>query len=171
MAIDPCKGFTFVRVVKRGNSMGVAPQMKSKGLHAMVLGTALLLCGSSVASLRAQDGNNRSAVRSSYPSGLEVAFEWQYSCPNGRGCSFSCPGSGGASSVTKLSIYLGSIPLNSPDHAAGVFYDFSTMQITHANGFALATGISTLSCQVQGMNLDYSGARDMPTGSTPPASK
>ena len=142
--------------------------MKSKGLHATILGAALLLCGLSVASLRAEDGD-RSTVRPPYPSGLEIAFEWQYSCPSGRGCSFSCPGSGGASSVTKLSMYLGSIPLNGTDHAAGVFYEFSTMQIVRANGFALTTGISTLSCQVQGMNLDYSGARDTPTGSTPAA--
>jgi len=140
--------------------------MKSKGLHATLLGTALLLFGPSVASLQAQDGN-RSAVLSPHPNGLKIAFEWQYSCPNARGCSFSCPGSGGASSVTKLSIYLGSIALNSTDHAAGIFYDFSTVQITHANGFALTTGISTLSCQVQGMNLDYSGAGDRPTATTP----
>jgi hypothetical protein len=96
---------------------------------------------------------------------LEIAFEWQYSCPNGKGCSFSCPGSGGASNVTKLGIYLGAIPLNSTQRAAGVFYEFSTAQIPHANGFAITTGISTLSCQVQGMNLDFSGSKDV-AGST-----
>jgi hypothetical protein len=131
--------------------------MRSKGFYALIAVVALLI--GSVTSLRAEDGKSVSA-EPSHPSGLEIAFEWQYSCPNGRGCSFSCPGSGGASNVTKLSIYLGAIALHSTDQAAGVFYEFSTMQIPRANGFALTTGISTLSCQVQGMNLDFSGPKD-----------
>jgi hypothetical protein len=133
--------------------------MKSSGFHAMLLGALLLFCCPSAA-LKAQDGN-KAATESPRLGGLDVAFEWQYSCPNGRGCSFSCPGSGGATSVTKLSLYLGAIALSGTEQAAGVFYEFSTMQIPRANGFALTTGISTLSCQVQGMNLDYSGARDV----------
>jgi len=68
-----------------------------------------------------------------FPSGLEVAFEWQYSCPNGRGCSFSCPGSGGGSNITKLIIYLGAIPVGSTEHAVGVFYEFSTMEMGGQN--------------------------------------
>ena len=137
--------------------------MKFRGFPAELLAGALLLVGSA-ASVRAEDANMAS-VPPAYPSGLEIAFEWQYSCPNGKGCSFSCPGSGGASNVTKLGIYLGAIPLNSTQRAAGVFYEFSTAQISHANGFAITTGISTLSCQVQGMNLDFSGSKDV-TGST-----
>lgn len=136
--------------------------MKSKRFNALIVVSALLIAP--VTSLHAQDGKGVSAGPS-YPSGLEVAFSWQYSCPDGRGCSFSCPGAGGASNVTKLSIYLGAISLHSTDHAAGVFYEFSTMQVPRANGFALTTGISTLSCQVQGMNLDYSGPKDTPTAS------
>jgi hypothetical protein len=138
--------------------------MASKSFHALVLGATLLVVGSLVESPRAQDGK-RLESGPPYPRGSEIAFEWRYSCPNGRGCSFSCPGSGGASNVTKLSIYLGTIPVGKAEHAAGVFYEFSTMQIARANGFALTTGISTLSCQVQGMDLDYSGPRDTPTGS------
>lgn len=138
--------------------------MKSRAFARVLAAALLLVGGSSVTSLRAQDANK--AAPPTYPSGLEIAFEWQYSCPNGRGCSFSCPGSGGANNVTKLGIYLGAIPLNGTDRAAGVFYEFSTMQIPRANGFALTTGISTLSCQVQGMNLDFSGSKDAPTGST-----
>jgi hypothetical protein len=136
--------------------------MKKKRFYELIVAAALLT--GSASSLCAQDGKSAGAAPS-YPSGLEIAFEWQYSCPSGRGCSFSCPGSGGASSVTKLSIYLGAISLHGTDHAAGVFYEFSTMQIPRANGFALTTGISTLSCQVQGMNLDFSGPKDAPTGS------
>jgi hypothetical protein len=138
--------------------------MTSKSFHALVLGAALLVGGPWVASLHAQDGKRLGAGQP-FPSGLEIAFEWRYSCPNGRGCSFRCPGSGGGSNVTKLIIDLGAIPVGSTEHAAGVFYEFSTMQIPRANGFALTTGISTLSCQVNGMNLDYSGSTDTPTAS------
>jgi hypothetical protein len=54
---------------------------------------------------------------------------------------------------------LGSIPLGGNQKAFGVFYKFTTLQIPRANGFSLTTGISTLSCQVVGMDLDYSGPR------------
>jgi hypothetical protein len=64
-------------------------------------------------------------------------------------------------------MYLGAIPIGSTERAAGVFYEFSTMEIARANGFAITTGISTLSCQVRGMNLDYSGPTDLPTASIP----
>jgi len=138
--------------------------MRSGRFCALVVVAPLLV--SSMTSAGAQDEKNASAGPS-YPSGMEIAFEWHYSCPNGKGCSFTCPGSGGASNVTKLSMYLGAIPLRSTDHATGVFYEFSTAQIPRANGFALTTGISTLSCQVQGMNLDFSGPKDTPTGSFP----
>lgn len=126
--------------------------MGSKSFHALVVGAALLVGWPSV-SLSAQDGK-----ASLHPSGLEVAFEWRYSCPSGKGCSFSCPGSGGASNVTKLSVYLGTIPIGSTEHSGGVYYEFSSMQIPRGNGFALTTGIGRLSCQVSGMNLDYSGS-------------
>src|SRR5262245_42892773 len=100
-----------------------------------------------------------------YPKGFQVALEWRYSCPDGRGCSFNCPGSGGANNVTKLSMRWGSIPAGKTERAAGIFYEFSTMQIARGNGFVVTTGISTLACHVQGMNLDYSGPSDTPTGS------
>jgi hypothetical protein len=140
--------------------------MTTKSFQALVLGAALLVGDPRVASLHAQDGKRLGAGRP-YPSGLKIAFEWRYSCPNGRGCSFSCPGSGGGSQVTELSIYLGTIPVRGTEDTAGIFYEFSTMQLPRANGFALATGLSTLSCQVQGMNLDYSGSADTPTASIP----
>jgi hypothetical protein len=119
----------------------------------LVLGGVLLVGGSLVGSLRAQDGKRAEA---DYPSGSEIAFEWQYSCVNGRGCSFSCSGSGGASNVTRLAIHLMTIPLGGKN-IAGIFYEYSTMEILRANGFNITTGISKLACQVNGMNLDYSG--------------
>ena len=170
------------------------PHQTSDRFHAPVLAAALLVAGPLVGPLRAQDGK---------PAGFEVALEWRYSCPNGKGCSFSCPGQGGpsgvtypgtggasnvtypgaggasnvtnprlggASNVTKLAIQLGTIPLSGTQKAFGIFYEFATVQIPRANGFSLTTGISTLACQVQGMNLDYySGPTDRPTASLPEA--
>jgi len=138
--------------------------MAFKSFHALLLAAAVLVGWPSVTPLLAQDAKYTGAG-STYPSGFEVAFEWRYSCPDGKGCSFSCPGSGGANNVTKLSMRLGSIPTGKIEHSAGIFYEFSTMQIPRGNGFVLTTGISTLACQVQGMNLDYSGPTDTPTGS------
>lgn len=116
---------------------------------------AFFLAGNTFATpLRAQDGKPTGGPR--YPGGSQISFKWDYSCPTGKDCSFSC-GSGGASHVTKLSIYLGTMPLGSTEHAAAVFYDFATMEVPRANGFSINTGISSISCQVNGMELDYSG--------------
>jgi hypothetical protein len=136
------------------SSMGM-PNM-SKSFHALVLGGFLLVGGPFVQSLSAQDGKN-SEKGPAYSGASEIAFEWQYSCTNGKGCSFNCPGSGGAANVTKLAIHLETIPLSGSQRTLGIFYEFSTMEIPRANGFSVTTGIGTLSCQVNGMNLDYSG--------------
>ena len=123
-----------------------------------------------------------------YPGASEITFQWDYSCPSGQNCSFTCMGmggasgtggasvtpggasgtagpsvtsgasvTGGASHVTKLTIYLGTIPLGSNQKASAVLYDFSTREIPHGNGFSISTGLNTLPCQVNGLTLDYSG--------------
>jgi hypothetical protein len=145
----------------------------SKPFPALVLGGILFVGSALVQSASAQDSKR---AEENIPGASEVAFEWQYSCPSGKGCSFTCPGSGGASSVTKLTLQLGSIPVGANQKAFGVFYKFSTLQVPRANGFSLTTGISTLSCQVNGMDLDYSGPRktfdeDAPTASIPSQEK
>lgn len=89
-----------------------------------------------------------------YPKGFEATSEWQYSCPDGKGCSFSCPGSGGANNVTRLSIFLGSVPIGKNGNSAGIFYTFTGTQTLRGSGFAVTTGIGVLACQVQGMTLD-----------------
>ena len=89
-----------------------------------------------------------------YPKGFEVTTDWQYSCPDGKGCSFNCPGSGGANNVTRLSIFLGSVPIGKNGSSAGIFYEFTSTQTLRGSGFAVTTGIGTLACQVQGMTLD-----------------
>jgi hypothetical protein len=144
-----------------------------RNFQSLILGGLLLVGGAFVQSLGAQESKGSNAP---YLGASDVAFEWQYSCVNGKACSFNCPGSGGASNVTKLTLQLGSIPLAGDQKAFGVFYKFSTMQIPRANGFSLTTGISTLSCQVNGMDLDYSGPRkslddDAPTASIPSREK
>ena len=126
-----------------------------------MLGT-LLLAGQLVNSAWAQEKVEPPVPGPPYPGGSEITFELDYSCPSARGCSFSCPGAGGASSVTKLTIYLGTIPLGEAERATALFYDFSTRFIPRANGFRVTTGIATLSCQVNGMTLDYSGPPQRP---------
>jgi hypothetical protein len=138
-----------------------------RNFQSLLLGGFLLASGALVQSLGAQESKGSNAP---YLGASEVAFEWQYSCINGKACSFNCPGSGGASNVTKLTLQLGSVPLAGDQKAFGVFYKFSTMQIPRANGFSLTTGISTLSCQVNGMDLDYSGPRKSPDDDAPTAS-
>ena len=135
---------------------------------ALVLSWVLLIGGPLMQSASAQDGK-RSEDGAPYLGASEVAFEWQYSCTDGKACSFNCPGSGGASNVTALTLQLGTIPLSSNQRAFGIFYKFSTVQIPRANGFSLTTGISTLSCQVNGMDLDYSGPRKPVDSSVPTA--
>jgi hypothetical protein len=91
-----------------------------------------------------------------YPEESNVTFEWDYSCPDNK-CSFACPGHGGASHVSKLTIYLGTIPVGTLQHVPALLYNFSTNEIRTGNGFIVSTGLSTLSCQINGMRVDYSG--------------
>jgi hypothetical protein len=91
-----------------------------------------------------------------YPRDSEITFQWDYSCPS-TVCSFSCPGQGGASHVRKLTIYLGTIPVGSLRNTPAMIYNFSTVETPSGNGFVVSTGLSALSCQVNGMTLDYSG--------------
>jgi len=92
-----------------------------------------------------------------YPAESEVTFEWDYSCPDNKLCSFDCPGHGGANHVTKLTIYLGTIPVGTLQHVPALLYNFSTAEMPTGNGFIVSAGLSTLSCQVNGMRVDYSG--------------
>jgi hypothetical protein len=146
----------------------------SKGLLGLVLIGGLLVGGPFTTPLSAQDAQ-RPEAGTPYPSGSEVAFEWQYTCTSAQACSFNCSGSGGASSVKKLSIQLMTIPLGT-ESVAGIFYEYSTVEVARANGFNITTGISRLACQVNGMNLDYAGApkaRELPAappkkGASPP---
>jgi hypothetical protein len=85
-----------------------------------------------------------------------ASYEWIYSCTNGKGCAFTCPGAGLATHVTKLTIQLHQLEVGN-QNALALFYDYSTMEVPSGNGFSVNTGLGTLSCQVNGMKLDYFG--------------
>ena len=91
-----------------------------------------------------------------YPDGSDISSQWTYSCPSSK-CAFSCPGSGGASHVTKLTIFMGRMRIGSDQSPLALFYEYSTKYIPRGNGFTIDTGLGTLACQVSGMKLDYSG--------------
>ena len=66
-----------------------------------------------------------------YPDEAEITFQWNYECPENRPCIFVCRGAGGGGGsdhVTRLDIYLGTLPLNGiqQERAAALFYDFSS---------------------------------------------
>jgi len=92
-------------------------------------------------------------------AGAEITSQLNYSCPSNTACSFTCAGGvgGGADHVTKLTIYLGTMALGNDQNAPALFYDFSTRERPNSSGFSISTGLSTLSCQVNGLALDYVG--------------
>jgi len=99
------------------------------------------------------------AQQSPYLSGAEITSQLSYSCPSNTACSFICPGAvgGGADHVTKLTIYLGTMSLGNDHNAPALFYDFSTRERPYSSGFSISAGLSSLSCQVSGLKLDYVG--------------
>jgi hypothetical protein len=58
----------------------------------------------------------------------KITFQWNYACPENRPCTFVCRGAGGGGGsdhVTRLDIYLGTLPLNGvqQERAAAIFYE------------------------------------------------
>ena len=128
--------------------------------RALLLGTLLF---ATLNSPQAQDTGALPTVQNNpaYPAESEITFQWNYVCPIDRPCTFVCRGAGGGGGsdhVTRLDIYLGTLPLSSDQpRAAAVFYYFASREFPHSGGFAISTGINSLSCQINGMNLVYSG--------------
>src|SRR5262245_23658625 len=91
-----------------------------------------------------------------YPAESDITSQWIYSCPSSR-CAFSCPGAGGASHVTKLTIFMGRMRIGSDQNPFALFYEYSTKYIPRGNGFTIDTVLGTLPCQVSEMQLDYCG--------------
>jgi hypothetical protein len=147
--------FSRCIVQRQGGSRPRSPE--SLMSRAVFFGT-LLFVGPFLSTSWAQDKIDLSAAGPRFPGGSDITFQWIYSCPAGRGCFFNCPGAGVATNVTKLTIYLGSIPVPRDQSSPAIFYEYSTREIPQGNGFSISTGPSTsLSCQVNGMTLDYSG--------------
>jgi len=117
----------------------------------------LLIAGNLFNQASAQQPSAAAPEPPHYPADSQVTFEWDYSCSSNESCSFSCPGHGGASHVTKLTIYLGTIPVGTLQHVPALLYNFSTRELRAGNGFVVSAGLSTLSCQINGMTIDYSG--------------
>jgi hypothetical protein len=88
--------------------------------------------------------------------GPDITYQWDYSCPSGGDCSFSC-GNGGSSHVTKLGIYLGAIPVGTDQKNSTLFYEFTTRQLRQGSGFNINAGLNKLQCQVNGLTVDYAG--------------
>jgi hypothetical protein len=120
----------------------------------LILGT--LFAAVLINPLWAQDKRGPSASGPTYPGGTEITYQWNYSCPSGGECSFTC-GTGGASHVIKLGIYLGVMPVGTDQKNATLSYDFTTRELRRGSGFSVNTGLSTLQCQVNGLIVDYSG--------------
>ena len=140
----------------------LVPSQRTANLsRAIILGT--LLFATPLNSSLAQDtGAVTSKPNPLYPGEAEITFQWNYECPINRPCTFVCRGAGGGGGsdhVTRLDIYLGTLPLNGVqvERAAAIFYDFSSREFPHSAGFSISTGINSLSCQVNGMILKYSG--------------
>jgi len=106
--------------------------------------------------LKAQDKMGPNASGPTYPGGSDITYQWDYSCPGGAECSFTC-GSGGASHVTTLGIYLGTMPVGTDQKNSTLFYEFTTRELRRGSGFSVNAGLSTLQCQVNGLTVDYSG--------------
>jgi hypothetical protein len=147
--------------------------------RALILGTLLFATPNS--SWAQDTGAVTTKPNPLYPDQAEITFQWNYACPSDKPCTFVCRGAGGGGGsdhVTRLDIYLGTLPLNGvqQERAAAIFYDFSSREFPHSAGFAISTGINSLSCQVNGMILKYSGPptkkskpgspEDMPVGSS-----
>jgi hypothetical protein len=126
----------------------------------------------------AQNGSESPTTAPPFLSGAEITSQLSYSCPSNTACSFVCPGgvrargspeagalgaAGGAGGllgadhVTKLRIYLGTVPLGNHKSAPVLFYEFSTRETPSSSGFSISAGLSASSCQVNGLTLDDVG--------------
>src|SRR5215212_1163723 len=122
--------------------------------RALLLGT-LLFAGPLLGMSWAQNKSEPTSTGPPFPF-TKATFQWDYSCPANLPCSFVCPG-GGAFHLIKLNLYLGTVPVDGSQNVPAVFYEFKTREIPYSSGFSIGAGLTTLSCQVNGMTLDHSG--------------
>jgi len=65
--------------------------------RAVLFGT-LLFVGPFLSLSWAQNKTEPTEAGPPYPAASKMTFQWDYSCPGGRDCSFTCPGGGGGAS-------------------------------------------------------------------------
>jgi hypothetical protein len=127
----------------------------SEGRMSRTLFLGTLLAGPLLSMAWAQNETTPTQTGPHFPFAKTIS-QWEYSCPGGLACSFVCPG-GEGTQVIKLRLYLGTVSIDGSKNTPAVFYEFNTRQFPHASGFSMSNGLGTLSCQVNGMILDYYG--------------
>jgi hypothetical protein len=95
-----------------------------------------------------------------FPSTFKPSFQWNYVCPRenaAAGCSLACPPNAAIGSVMAAQIWLGTNDLGNASIPAIYYYFayFNGREKLVGAGFAHST--RTLSCQVVGLNVSYSG--------------
>jgi hypothetical protein len=94
-----------------------------------------------------------------FPSTFHPIFQWNYVCQrqNAAGCSLACPPNAAISSVAAAQVWLGTTELGNVSAQAIYYY------LSFFNGREMMAGAGlvhsnrTLSCQVIGLKVGYSG--------------
>src|SRR6516165_10200499 len=63
-----------------------------------------------------------------FPRGSDISYQWDYSCPRRMVCGFTCPGTGTAAHATRLTVYLGKMPVDSDQTVPILFYTYATVE-------------------------------------------
>jgi hypothetical protein len=130
---------------------------QSEGImsKSVLTGPTLLITLGLLSSAWAQETASPVPPNFSFPAGSEITYQWSYTCRSSKPCSFSC---GATNNVRALTLFLGTIPVGDNRSNSVIFYFYSTAIVPHNDGFRISGGpASTLSCNVNGMTLDYSG--------------
>ena len=95
-----------------------------------------------------------------FPSAFKPSFQWNYVCPRenaAAGCSLACPPNAAIGSVMAAQIWLGANDFGNGSIPAIYYYFayFNGREKLVGAGFAHST--RTLSCQVVGLKVSYSG--------------
>ena len=83
------------------------------------------------------------------PAGFSIAFEWNYSCPSSKGCAFNCPGAGGATHVTQLTIYLGKLRISENEKPS--LYSMNSQRQSFRAAMDLRSIPGSTRCRVKSM--------------------
>ena len=104
-------------------------------------------------------GSRQSGARATSPTWLTNCVSVELCLPQRQELRIRMFGNGREPTIhaTKLTVYLGSVRGGANQEHIALFYAYSTVEVPQGNGFAINTGLGMLSCEVNGMKLDYSG--------------